>query len=52
MCVRAGLHCAPHVHEDLGTVEQKGAVRIAPGYFTDQEDLEQAIAGIADIAGG
>lgn len=52
VCVRAGLHCAPHVHEDLGTVEQKGAVRIAPGYFTDQEDLEQAIAGIADIAGG
>ena len=52
VCVRAGLHCAPHVHADLGTVEQNGAVRIAPGYFTDDEDIAQAIAGIKDIVEG
>ena len=50
VCVRPGLHCAPLVHEDQGTVGQKGSVRIAPGYFTDEEDLQQAIEGIRDIA--
>ncbi|MDH3450828.1 MAG: aminotransferase class V-fold PLP-dependent enzyme [Gammaproteobacteria bacterium] len=51
VCVRAGLHCAPLVHEDEGTVERKGTVRFAPGYFTDEDDLHQAIEGIRDIAG-
>ena len=50
VCVRAGLHCAPLVHEDLGTTEILGAVRIAPGYFTDDEDLEHALGAIADLA--
>ncbi|NKC17114.1 MAG: aminotransferase class V-fold PLP-dependent enzyme [Gammaproteobacteria bacterium] len=51
VCVRAGLHCAPLVHEDRGTVAREGAIRIAPGYFTDDEDIRQLIAGVADIAG-
>lgn len=51
LCVRAGLHCAPHVHEDLGTVAQKGAVRLSPGYFTDDDDIAQCIAGIAELSG-
>jgi cysteine desulfurase/selenocysteine lyase len=50
VCVRAGLHCAPLVHVDEDTVEQKGAVRFSPGYFSDEEDIDQAIAGIADLA--
>jgi selenocysteine lyase/cysteine desulfurase len=50
VCVRAGLHCAPLVHVDEGTVEQKGAVRFSPGYFSDQEDIDQAVAGIADLS--
>ena len=52
VCVRAGLHCAPWVHEDEGTVEQKGTVRFSPGYFADEADLDQAIEGIKDIAEG
>ena len=50
VCVRAGLHCAPLAHEDDGTIEQNGSVRIAPGYFSDEDDLNQVIAGVADIA--
>ncbi len=50
VCVRPGLHCAPLVHEDRGTIARKGLVRFSPGYFTDDEDIEQAIAAIADIA--
>jgi cysteine desulfurase family protein len=50
VCVRAGLHCAPLVHEDDGTIKQNGSVRIAPGYFSDEDDLNQVIAGVADVA--
>ena len=50
VCVRAGLHCAPLVHEDQGTAAILGAVRIAPGYFTDEEDLEHALGAIAELA--
>jgi selenocysteine lyase/cysteine desulfurase len=51
ICVRAGLHCAPLVHEDEKTVSQNGAVRFSPGYFTDDEDIDQAITAVTEIAG-
>ncbi len=50
VCVRAGLHCAPLVHQDANTVPQNGTVRFSPGYFTDGEDLEQAIEGVKELA--
>ena len=50
VCVRPGLHCAPAVHELLGTVPQNGTVRFASGYFTDDEDLNQAVEGVRDLA--
>ena len=51
VCVRPGLHCAPTVHEDEGTLEQLGSVRFSPGYFTDDEDMEQAIGAVQELAG-
>ena len=50
VCVRAGLHCAPWVHEDEKTVDQKGTVRFSPGYFADDEDIQQAIDGVDSLA--
>ena len=50
VCVRPGLHCAPLVHEDAGTMEHNGAVRFAPGYFTDDEDMEGAISAVMSVA--
>ncbi len=50
VCIRAGLHCAPLVHVDEGTVENKGTVRFSPGFFSDEEDIAQAIIGVADLA--
>ncbi len=50
LCVRAGLHCAPHVHEDEGTVECNGSIRVSPGFFTDSEDIRAVIEGVADLA--
>jgi selenocysteine lyase/cysteine desulfurase len=51
VCVRPGLHCAPLVHEDAGTLPQKGSVRFSPGYFTDDEDIETAIEAVMSVAG-
>ncbi len=36
--VRAGLHCAPHLHEHFGTARQ-GMVRVGIGFSTSDEDL-------------
>lgn len=47
---RTGLHCAPMVHEGIGTAEIDGTVRFSPGVFTTDEDVERAIAAVADIA--
>jgi cysteine desulfurase family protein len=47
---RTGLHCAPLVHEGIGTAEADGTVRFSPGIFTSDEDIERAVAAVADIA--
>ena len=47
---RSGLHCAPLAHRTIGTLE-KGAVRLSPGYFNTEEEIETAIKAVYDIAG-
>jgi cysteine desulfurase family protein len=47
---RTGLHCAPLVHEGIGTAEIDGTVRFSPGVFTTDEEVERAIEAVADIA--
>jgi cysteine desulfurase family protein len=47
---RAGLHCAPLVHEQLGTAEIDGAVRFGIGPFNTEEHIETAIMAVAEIA--
>ena len=50
ICVRPGLHCAPAVHQDQNTLKRNGTVRFSPGFFTDKEDIAQAIDGVRSIA--
>ncbi len=47
---RTGLHCAPLVHEHLGTAQSKGAIRFSPGPFTTKAHIDAAIAAVKDIA--
>jgi len=47
---RAGLHCAPGVHETLGTTETGGACRLSVGPFTTTEDIRAACACLAEIS--
>jgi selenocysteine lyase/cysteine desulfurase len=49
--VRNGLHCAPCAHQALGT-RDRGLVRISPGYFNDESDIDLTIKAIQKIAGG
>lgn len=49
VCLRAGLHCAPLVHADEGTLNAQGAVRLAPGFFTDTQDMSQLIDGLQEV---
>jgi len=46
---RSGLHCAPHAHATLGTLEQ-GTVRFSPSHFTGEEEIDRAIAAVAEVA--
>jgi len=47
---RTGLHCAPLVHEQLGTDKIKGAVRFGIGPFNTEEHIKAAIAAVKEIA--
>jgi cysteine desulfurase family protein len=49
IAVRVGLHCAPLVHRQLGTLHQ-GAVRFSPGWFNTEDDIDRAVAAMAAIA--
>jgi len=46
---RTGLHCAPLVHEQLGTDRIGGAVRIGIGPFNTEEHIRTAIEAIGEI---
>ena len=50
MC-RPGLHCAPVAHRTLGTLPE-GTVRFAPGPFTTETDIDQALEAVACFAQG
>lgn len=47
--VRTGLHCAPAAHRTLGTLP-RGTVRLSPGYFSTESDIDAAVEAIRRIA--
>jgi len=46
---RTGLHCAPLLHEQLGTAQIGGAVRIGIGPFNTEDHIRAAIEAIGEI---
>ncbi len=48
IAVRAGLHCAPIVHEVMGTYPS-GGVRFSLGFFNNTVDIETAVEAMAVI---
>ena len=47
---RTGLHCAPLVHEQLGTDKIRGAVRFGIGPFNTEEHIQAAIEAVRETA--
>ena len=45
---RAGLHCAPLMHETLGTAPQ-GSIRFSTGYFNTLNEIEKAANAVKEI---
>lgn len=49
IATRPGAHCAPLMHEALGTVHQ-GAVRFSFSHFNTMEEIKLAIAAVRELA--
>ena len=49
IATRSGAHCAPRMHQALGTVET-GAVRFSFSWFNTREEVDTAIEAIREIA--
>lgn len=47
---RSGLHCAPLVHEQLGTDKIRGGVRFGIGPFNTEEQIRVAINAVKEIS--
>lgn len=51
IAVRSGAHCAPRMHEALGTRDQ-GAVRFSFGWFNTEEEVDIAVCAIRSFVEG
>jgi cysteine desulfurase family protein len=49
ICVRVGLHCSPLSHQTIGTFP-RGAVRISPGYFTEDGHIDRLLEVLRTVA--
>ena len=47
---RAGLHCAPLVHQTLNTLDSGGTLRFSPGPFTTDAEIDRTIEAVASLS--
>jgi cysteine desulfurase family protein len=47
---RAGIHCAPAMHQALGTLQGGGTVRFSLGFASTADEVDAAVAGVREIA--
>lgn len=50
IAIRTGLHCAPLVHQQLGTIKLHGSVRFSIGPFNTEEEIDVGIQAVAETA--
>lgn len=50
VCVRTGLHCAPDAHRSIGTLPS-GTIRVSPGLFNTEKDIDALLAALEEIIG-
>lgn len=49
IAVRTGYHCAPFVHDFLGTKHDLGTVRVSLGYFNTEADVDALISAVKEL---
>jgi cysteine desulfurase / selenocysteine lyase len=49
VAVRPGLHCAPAAHRVLGTIESGGTLRLSPGFFTTDAEVDETLSIFEEI---
>jgi selenocysteine lyase/cysteine desulfurase len=49
IAIRPGLHCAPYIHRAIGTFPD-GTVRVSPGPFNTEQDIDQLATALKEIA--
>jgi len=49
--VRCGTHCAPDAHRTSRTYPE-GAVRVSPGYFNTEKDIDAFLRAVSIISKG
>lgn len=49
ICTRPGAHCAPLIHQALGTAE-RGIVRFSFGWYNTEQEVDAGIAAIRALA--
>jgi cysteine desulfurase / selenocysteine lyase len=49
IATRTGLHCAPLVHKQIGTMDIHGGVRFSIGAFNTEVQIEAAIEALKEI---
>jgi cysteine desulfurase family protein len=47
---RAGLHCAPRMHEALGTTAGGGTIRLSAGFATTAEELDIVVGALQEVS--
>lgn len=50
ICVRGGYHCAPLVHDFIGSDRFKGTVRASLSYFNKEQDINSLISAIKELS--
>lgn len=51
IAVRPGLHCAPFVHQALGTFPD-GSLRVSPGSTTTEQEVDSLLHALSEIQAG
>jgi cysteine desulfurase family protein len=51
IAVRVGLHCAPEAHRTIGTFPG-GTIRVSPGYFNSEQDIDMFLQALRAIVSG
>lgn len=49
IAVRTGYHCAPYIHDLIGSHKYEGTVRVSIGYFNTKEDIDILLDGIRSL---